>query len=88
MPKYFIQKWNLCSKKSRKISWLPTSEVGPNSEMALQNYELPTDFFQMAADRNQWRAVFGSKMPSATKEKSTSPRQDIWAELRYGTVQS
>jgi hypothetical protein len=36
----------------------------------------------VAADRNQWRAVCGSKMPSATNETPTSSRQDIWAELR------
>jgi hypothetical protein len=42
----------------------------------------------IAADRNQWRAVCGSKIPSATKETPTSSRKDIWAELRYGTVLS
>jgi hypothetical protein len=35
----------------------------------------------MTADRNQWRAVCGSKTPSATKETPTSSQQDIWAEL-------
>jgi hypothetical protein len=42
----------------------------------------------MAADRNQWRAICGSKMPSATKETPTSSRQNIWAELRYDTISS
>jgi hypothetical protein len=58
---------------------------------ALQSYDLPTKLVkwrEMAADRNQWRAVCGSKIPSATKETPTSSRQDIWAELRYGTVPS
>jgi hypothetical protein len=32
---------------------------------------------KMAADRNQWRAVCGSKMPSATKETPTSSREGI-----------
>jgi hypothetical protein len=40
----------------------------------------------MAADRNQWRAICGSKMPSTTEETPTSPRQDIWAQLRNGNV--
>jgi hypothetical protein len=54
-------------------------------------YDLPTEFVnwsEMAADRNQWRAVCGSKMPSATKETPTFSRQDLWAELRYGNVPS
>jgi hypothetical protein len=58
---------------------------------ALQNYDLSTEFVkwrEMAADRNQWRADCGFKMPSATKETPTYSRQDIWAELRYGTVTS
>jgi hypothetical protein len=42
----------------------------------------------MAADRNQWRAICGSKTPSTTKEKPTSSRQDIWAQLRNGNVPS
>jgi hypothetical protein len=32
---------------------------------------------EMAADRNQWRAICGSKMPIATKETPTSSRQNI-----------
>jgi hypothetical protein len=36
----------------------------------------------------QWRAVWSSIIPNATKEAPTSSRQDIWAELRYGTVPS
>jgi hypothetical protein len=58
---------------------------------ALQSNELPTEFVkwrEIVADRNQRRAVCGSKMPSATEEKPTSSRQNIWAELRYGTVLS
>jgi hypothetical protein len=43
---------------------------------------------EMATDRNQWRAVRGSKTPSATKETPISSRQDIWAKLRYGNVPS
>jgi hypothetical protein len=52
---------------------------------------LPNEFVKwrgIAADRNQWRAVCGSKMPSATKETPTSSQEDIWAELRYGNVPS
>jgi hypothetical protein len=58
---------------------------------ALQSYDHPTEFVEwreMAADRNRWRAVCGSKMSSATKETPTSQRQEILAELRYGTVPS
>jgi hypothetical protein len=58
-------------------------------EKALQSNDLPTEFVkwrEMAADRNQWRAICGSKMPSAIKATPTSSRQDIWAELRYGTI--
>jgi hypothetical protein len=39
-------------------------------------------------DQNLWRAICGSNMPSATKETPTYSLQDIWAELRYGTVPS
>jgi hypothetical protein len=42
-------------------------------KMALLSFDLPTEFAKwrkIAADRNQWRAVCGSKMPSATKEAS------------------
>jgi hypothetical protein len=56
---------------------------------ALQSYDLPTEFVkwrEIAADRNQWHAICGSKMPSATKETLISSRQDILAKLRYGTV--
>jgi hypothetical protein len=73
------------------ISWLPTNELGPNSKKALQSNDIPTEFVkwrEMAADRNQWRAVCGSKMPSATKETPKSSRQDIWTKLRYGNVPS
>jgi hypothetical protein len=58
---------------------------------ALQSNDLPTEFAkwrEIAADRNQWRAVCGSKMLSATNETPASSRQDIWAELRYGTLPS
>jgi hypothetical protein len=57
----------------------------------LQSNDLPTELFKwrkMAADQNQWRATCSSKMPSATEETPTSSRQDIWAELRYGTIPS
>jgi hypothetical protein len=58
---------------------------------ALLSNDLPTDFVkwrEITADQNQWRAVCDSKMPSATKETLVSSRQDIWAELRYGTALS
>jgi hypothetical protein len=42
----------------------------------------------MASDRNQWRAICGSKTPGATKETPTSSRQDIWAALQNGNVPS
>jgi hypothetical protein len=47
---------------------------GRTLKQALQSNDLPTEFVkwrEMAADRNQWRAVCGSKMPSATKETPT-----------------
>jgi hypothetical protein len=62
----------------------PQINSGRTLKKALQSYDLPTDFVkwrEMAADRNQRRAICGSKMPSTTKETPT--RQDIWAELRY-----
>jgi hypothetical protein len=62
---------------------------GRTLKKALQGNDLPTEFVkwrEMAADRNQWRAICGSKMPSATKETPASSRHDIWAELRYGTI--
>jgi hypothetical protein len=55
----------------------------------LQSNCLPTEFFkwcEIAADRNQWRAISGSKMTNATKVTPTSSRQVIWAELRYGAI--
>jgi hypothetical protein len=57
---------------------------GRTLKKALLSNDLPTEFVEwreMAADRNQWRAICGSKLPSATKETPTFSRQDIWAEL-------
>jgi hypothetical protein len=71
--------------RQSSTSWIPTIELGPNYEKALQINNLPTELVkwrEMVADRNQWRAVCGSKKPSTTKETLTSSRQDIWAELR------
>jgi hypothetical protein len=45
--------------------------VKKKKKKALQSNDLPTEFVkwrEMAADRNQWRAICGSKIPSATKE--------------------
>jgi hypothetical protein len=42
----------------------------------------------VATDRNQWRVICGFEIPIVTKETPTSSRQDIWAELRYGTEAS
>jgi hypothetical protein len=64
---------------------------GRNLKKALLCNHLSAAFFkrrEITADRNQWRTVCGSVGPSATKETPTSSRQDIWAELRYGTVPS
>jgi hypothetical protein len=50
---------------------------------ALQRNGLPTEFVkwrEIAADRNQWRAVFGSKILNAKKDLPTTSRQIIWAE--------
>jgi hypothetical protein len=58
-------------------------------EVSLRSNDLPTEFFkwrEMAADRNQWRAICGFETLSATKDTPTSFRQDIWAKLRYGDV--
>jgi hypothetical protein len=69
----------------------PQMNWGRPLKKALQSNDLPTEFvkwLEIAVDQNQWRAVCGSKMPSAKKETPTSLRQDIWAELRYGTVPS
>jgi hypothetical protein len=66
---------------------------GRTSKKALQSNDLRTEFSEwreIAADRNQWRAICGSKMPGATKETPTSSRQDIWAEvsIRHFTIMS
>jgi hypothetical protein len=58
-------------------------------EKGLLSYDLPTEFFkwcEIAADRSQWRAVCGLKCQAQLKEIPTSPREDIWAELRCGTI--
>jgi hypothetical protein len=49
----------------------PQMNWGRTLKKALQSNDLPTEFVkwrEMAADRNQWRAICGSKMPSTTKE--------------------
>jgi hypothetical protein len=63
---------------------------GRTLKKALLSNDLPTEFakWREIADRNQWRAVCGSKMPIATKQTPTSSRQDTRAELRYGDVPS
>jgi hypothetical protein len=53
----------------------PQMNWGRTLKKALQNYGLPTEFAkrrEMAADRNQWRAICGSKIPSATKSEKTN----------------
>jgi hypothetical protein len=50
---------------------VPTNELGPNLEKALLRNDLPTKFVkwrEIAADQNQWRAIWGMNMPSATKK--------------------
>jgi hypothetical protein len=57
----------------------PQMNWGRTLEKALQSYGLPTEFAkwrEMAADRNQWRAICASNMLSATKETPKSSRQD------------
>jgi hypothetical protein len=64
---------------------------GRNLKKDFLSNDLLTEFVQLreiTADRSQWRDVYGSKEPSATKETPTSSRQGIWAELSYGTVPS
>jgi hypothetical protein len=54
---------------------MPTNELGRTLKKTLQSYDLPTEFAnrrEIAADRNQWRAVCASKTPSATKETPAS----------------
>jgi hypothetical protein len=51
--------------------------------------DLPSDLVKLretAADSNKWRVVCGFKKPSATKETPAFSQQDIWAELRHGTL--
>jgi hypothetical protein len=67
----------------------PQMNWGRTLKKVLQSYDLPTEFVkwgERVADRNQWRAIRGSKTPSTTKETLASSRQDIWAKLRHGTV--
>jgi hypothetical protein len=91
----------VCSCGSRWKSWkrwfllrplgCPQMNWGRTLWKALKSNDLPIEFVkwrEMAANRNQWRAICGSKPPSTTKETPTSSRQDIWAKLRNGTVPS
>jgi hypothetical protein len=46
---------------------------GRTLKKALLSNDLPIEFVkwhEMAADRNQWRAICGSKTPSATKTET------------------
>jgi hypothetical protein len=55
--------------------------------LKLLNNDLPTEFFEwreIAADRNQWRVVRGSKMPSATKRHRPPP--DKTSGLSFDTA--
>jgi hypothetical protein len=74
----------------RPLGWQQMNR-GRTLKKELPSNDLSTEFFkrrEIAADRNLWCAVCGSKMPSASKETPTSSRQDIWAELPYGNVPS
>jgi hypothetical protein len=58
---------------------------------ALQSYDLPTELAkwrEMAADRNQWRAICGSKTPNATEETPAFNDKTSGLSFRYGTVPS
>jgi hypothetical protein len=60
-------------------------------KLALLNNDLANEIVkwgEISADRNERRAVCGSKMPIATTETRTSFRESVWAELRYGAVPS
>jgi hypothetical protein len=55
-----------------------TNDWDRTRQKALLNNDLPSEFVnwrEIAADRNQPRAVFDSKMPSATKETPKSSRK-------------
>jgi hypothetical protein len=67
----------------------PQLNWGRTLKKALQSNDLPTEFVKwrkIAADRSQWSAVCGSRMPSAKKETPTSSRQENWAKLRCGNA--
>jgi hypothetical protein len=54
----------------------PQMNWGQTLEKALQSNDLPTEFVkwrEMAADRNQWRAICGSKTPSLQKRHRPPP---------------
>jgi hypothetical protein len=51
--------------------------LGRTLKKTLHSNDIPTEFVkwrEMAADRNQWRAIGGSKMQSATNETPISSR--------------
>jgi hypothetical protein len=84
-PRKILTSW----VDNRRPLGCPQMNWGRTLIKVLLSNDLPTEFVkwrEMAADRNQWRAVCGSKIPSSTKEKPTSSRQDISAELRYSTA--
>jgi hypothetical protein len=61
---------------------------GRTLKNALHSYDLPSEFVkwrEMVADRNQWPAVCGFKMPSATKETPTSSRNKAKKERERNT---
>jgi hypothetical protein len=69
----------------------PQMNWGRTLGQALRSNDLPSEFSkwrEIAADRNQWPAICGSKRPSATRQTTASFRQGTWAELRNGTVHS
>jgi hypothetical protein len=59
----------------------PQINWGRTLKKALLSNDIPTEFVKwrkIAADRNQWCAICGSKIPSASKDTPTSSRQVIW----------
>jgi hypothetical protein len=86
-PKKFLTSW---VDNPRPLG-CPQMNWGRTLKKALQSNDLPIEFVkwrELASDRNQWRAICGSKTPSTTKETPTFSRQDIRAKLRYGNVPS
>jgi len=67
----------------------PQMTWGRTLKKALASSGIPSDFIKwrdIAADREQWRVLCGSKSANTPAPPTHTSRQAIWAELRDGTT--